>query len=98
MAIDRIQKKGRIDGSDPVMDSRIIDQFMDDVINSNFQTSTSVADIINTITIIINNNFILKRISTSITIPIETVVLQRQPIIEDGVEIRILQGGEFLIL
>ena len=96
--VDRIQKKGRIDGLDPVADARIIDQFFDDVIATNFQTGTSVGNIINAITIIVNNNFILKSIQESITIPVDTVVVQRCPTIEDGVELRILQDGEFLIL
>ena len=96
--VDRLQKKGRIDGLDPVMDARIIDQFMDDVINTNFQTGSSIGNIINAITIVVNNNFILKSIQDDLTIPIGTVVLQRCPVIEDGVELRILQDGEFLIL
>ena len=96
--VDRLQKMGRIDGLDPVMDARIIDQFFDDVINTTFQTTSSVGDIINSITVIVNNNFILKSIQEDVTIPINAVVLQRCPKIEDGVEIRILQDGEFLIL
>jgi len=96
--VDRIQKTGRIDGRDPVMDARILDQFMDDVINSVFQTSTTINNIINNIVIVNNNSRIDRFIDADITIEDLIVVLQRNPILADGVTIDIEDGGELLLL
>lgn len=98
MVISRIQKSGRVLGTFPQEDARIIDQFMDDVILSIGQTTEEVGDIINNITIIVNSNFIIKLISSDITIPSGAVVLQRDPIIAQGVNITVNQDAEFLIL
>lgn len=98
MVITRVQKTGRIDGRSPTGDARIIDQFMDDVVLAIGETSSEVGEIVNNITIIVNSNVILQSIGTNIVIPSGAVVLQRCPTIEDGVEVAINDGGEFLVL
>jgi len=97
MVISRIQKSGRVLGNFPQEDARIIDQFMDDVIQSIGQTSGEVTTIDNTITIIVQNNFIIRSINANIVIPSGTVAIQRCPKIENGVEVKINDDGEFLI-
>jgi len=98
MVINRIQKSGRVLGTDPQDDARIIDQFMDDVIESVGQTVGDVSIIDNSITVIVNNTFILSNIAQSIVVPAGVVVLSRCPEIEQAVEVTVNNGGEFLVL
>jgi len=89
--IARIQKMGRVD-------DRIIDQFMDDVIDGN---STTV-EITNIFTTIINqliaSTIIQRRISEDVVIENETVMLQRNTIVDSGVSITLEGDGELLVL
>jgi len=89
MVITRVQKSGRIDGSYPSDDARIIDQFMDDVILAIEQTESSVNDIDDEIILVQTNNFICKIISKDVTIPSDKVLLQRETVIENGVVVTI---------
>lgn len=98
MAVTRIQKSGRVLGTNPQDDARIIDQFMDDVIRSIGQTSGDITIIDDSVTTIVNNNFILRQIDQNTIVPNGVVTLSRCPEIEQAVEVLILDGGEFLIL
>lgn len=91
MAVRRVQKSGRVE-------DRIIDQFMDDVIAALKETNNSISNITQNITILVDSNFISRRISSDVLIPNEKVLLQRNPIIENGVTVTIENGGELYIL
>jgi hypothetical protein len=98
MAITRVQKSGRVLGVDPQNDARIIDDFMDQVIRSIGETSGGVQIIDNSVTTIVNNNFILSQIDQNKVVPNGVVTLARCPEIEQAVEVLIQDGGEFLVL
>lgn len=95
MALTRVQKKGRVFGMSPVDDSRVIDQFMDDVIvfiNNVVIDLTGSGDG-DTVKVLIN-----RRISENLSIADETACVQRDPIIEDGINVVVADGGELFIL
>ncbi len=95
MALTRVQKSGRVMGDAPVQDARVIDQFMDDVVNYlsclTFEFDTVLLPAVEQLCI-------NRRVSKSFAIENEQTCLQRNPIIENGVTVTIEDGGEWLIL
>ena len=96
MALDRVQKKGRIDGLLPQEDSRVIDQFMDDVINfiNEVVSGGSTGDV----SASVGGLFITRDISESVTIPSGKTLVQRDPVLGFGVTITIENTGELYVL
>lgn len=91
----RVQKKGRVTGASPPDDARVIDQFMDDVVNF---ISTSFSDGSLSDPVFGTKILIQRRISQNLGIINETVCVQRDPIVNAGVTITIQTGGELYIL
>jgi len=91
MVINLVQKSGRTDDRD-------IDQFMDDVILSVKQIAEEIANIDQTIEIVVNSTFICRTIAEDVIIPPDKTLLQRNPVINDGVNVEIQETGEFFLL
>ena len=97
VAANFVQKKGRISGDFPNEDARVIDQFMDDVVN--FISKLVVdsgggdGDGVSTDMLCIERN-----VNQSFTIFNEVSCLQRNPILGTGVVITINSGGELYLL
>lgn len=95
MALTRVQKKGRVTGQFPEDDSRVIDQFMDDVIT---YIDCLTLDIDNVIQPSVDRLCITRRVIEDFTIINEQTCLQRNPIINNGINVTVNDGGEWFIL
>ena len=103
MALFNIQKTGRVTGQFPEDDARIIDQFMDEVIEAittldpvivTFMSSASAFSPASVLGPVAIN----RCISANLVISNPITVLQRHTVIKPGINVTIQAGGEMLIL